>query len=108
MHVLEGPEQLVHDVLLVDLLQDVGTNDCMQVCLHVLKHQVDVLVILSTQDIEQPATVQQAVSMCRQLAMLDCLECNTCTGGVSTWLLGMWAAALLASCFFAMSASPVR
>lgn len=42
MHVLEGAEDLVHDVLLVHLLQDVGTDDGMQVRLHVLKHQVDV------------------------------------------------------------------
>ena len=55
VHVLERPEQLVHDELLVDVLQDVGPDDRMQVRLHVLEHQVDVPVILRFQHILQPA-----------------------------------------------------
>ena len=55
VHVLERLEQLVHDVLLVDLLQDVGPDHCVQVCLHVVKDKVDVLVILSLDHVQQPA-----------------------------------------------------
>lgn len=43
---LDGPQQLPHYVLLVDILQDIGPDDCMQVCLHEVEHQVDVAVIL--------------------------------------------------------------
>jgi hypothetical protein len=52
VHVLEGAEDLVHDVLLVDLLQNVGADDGVQVGLHVLEHQVDVAVVLGLEDVE--------------------------------------------------------
>lgn len=55
MHVLERPEKLVHDVGLVDIFQDVSSDDSMQVCFHVIKDQVDVLVILSLKHILKPA-----------------------------------------------------
>ena len=55
MHVLERPEKLVHYVRLVNVLQDVCSNDSMQVCLHVIKDQVNILVILSLEDILKPA-----------------------------------------------------
>ena len=42
----ERLKALVHDVLLVDLLQDVGADDRVQVRLHVLEDQVDVAVIV--------------------------------------------------------------
>ena len=54
VHILEGSEDLVHDVLLVDLFQDVGSDDSVQVGLHVLKNKVDVAVVLSLQNIQQP------------------------------------------------------
>jgi hypothetical protein len=44
---VEGLQELVDDVLLVDLLQDTRTDDCVEVCLHKVKHKVDVPVILS-------------------------------------------------------------
>jgi hypothetical protein len=55
VHVLERLEELVHDVLLVHLLQDVGADHGVQVGLHVLEHQVYVLVVLRAQHVEQPA-----------------------------------------------------
>ena len=55
VHVLERLQQLVHDVRLVDLFQDVRPNHRMQVCLHVLEHQVDVAVILRLQHVQDPA-----------------------------------------------------
>lgn len=55
VHILERLQQLVHDVRLVDVLQDVGSDDGVQVGLHILKHQVDVAVIFRLQDIQDPA-----------------------------------------------------
>lgn len=55
MHVLQGTEELIHDVGLVDVLQDVCPYDCMQVCLHIIKDQVDVFVILSLEHILKSA-----------------------------------------------------
>ena len=47
-------EQLVHDVLSVDPLEDVSLlDDVVQVRLHELKHQVEVLVIRCSVDIQE-------------------------------------------------------
>ena len=47
VHILQCFKELVHNVLLVDFLQDVGSDDRVQVCLHKVENQVDVPVILS-------------------------------------------------------------
>ena len=44
---------LIHNILDVDWLQYLGFNHSMQISVHELKHQVDVLVIASSDDIQQ-------------------------------------------------------
>ena len=44
---------LIHDILDVNRLQYLGLNDSMQVSVHKLKHQVDVLIVTSSDDIQQ-------------------------------------------------------
>jgi len=44
-------ESLVHDVLLVRLLENVGADHRVQVRLHVLKYEVDVLVVVRLEHI---------------------------------------------------------
>ena len=44
---------LIHDILDVNWLQYLGLNDSMQVSVHELKHQVDVLIIAGSDDIQQ-------------------------------------------------------
>lgn len=39
---------LVDDVLLVNILQQVGTDHCVQIRLHKVKHQVEVLIVFGT------------------------------------------------------------
>lgn len=46
MKLLKGLEQVVHNVVLVRFLQNVGLDDPVQVCLHALKEQADVTLIL--------------------------------------------------------------
>ena len=53
---------LVHDVLLVHILQDVCSDHRMQICLHVLKDEVDVLVILRFVHVLEPAQCSMCVS----------------------------------------------
>lgn len=60
MHVLECLEELIDDELLMDLLEDAGANDHVQIyvemritCLHVVEHQVEIFVILCFDYIEQ-------------------------------------------------------
>ena len=55
MHKLERLEELIHNILLVYLLQDVGTYDGVQVSLHVVKDEVDVAVILCLDDVNKSA-----------------------------------------------------
>ena len=44
---------LIHNILDVNWLQYLGLNDSVQIGVHKLKHQVDVLVIASSDDIQQ-------------------------------------------------------
>ena len=52
VHVLQGFEQLVHDVLFVHVLQDVCADDGVEVRLHVLEHQVQVPVVFCFENVE--------------------------------------------------------
>ncbi len=61
-----GKEVLVEDVLLMDGLHDVGPDDCMEVGLHEVEHQVDVLVVLSLEDVEQGDDVGVAVEFLQE------------------------------------------
>lgn len=45
VHIFEGPEDLIHDILLVNFLQNVGPDHGVQVGLHILKYQIDVTVV---------------------------------------------------------------
>jgi len=50
-------EALVHDELLVHRLEDVGADDGVEVGLHVVEDEVDVLVVLRLQHVLQPDDV---------------------------------------------------
>ena len=51
MHVLQTLQTLVDNVLLVDVLQDVSSDDCVQVSVHEIENQVNITVILCTNDV---------------------------------------------------------
>ena len=53
VHVLQALEHLVDDVLLVDVLKDIGADHRMQVSVHEVKHQVDVAVVFGTHHVLQ-------------------------------------------------------
>mmetsp|Transcript_27717 Transcript_27717/g.73215 ORF Transcript_27717/g.73215 Transcript_27717/m.73215 type:complete len:454 (+) Transcript_27717:27-1388(+) len=61
VHVLQRLEQLVDDVLLVDLLEDLGADDRVQVGLHEVADQIDVLVIVGLEHVQQPHNVLVSV-----------------------------------------------
>lgn len=48
VHVLQALETLVNNVLLVNVLQNVGSDNSMKVGIHEVEDQVDVAIILST------------------------------------------------------------
>jgi hypothetical protein len=47
MHVLQTFEDLVDDVLLMDIFENVGSDNSVQVSLHKVKNQVNISVVLS-------------------------------------------------------------
>ena len=47
MHVLQTLQDLVNNVLLVDVFENVSSDDCMQICVHKIKDKIDITVILS-------------------------------------------------------------
>lgn len=51
VHELQTLYRLVYYVLLVDLFQDVGTDDGVQVCVHEVEDQINVAVIFSSNHI---------------------------------------------------------
>lgn len=50
MKVLQRFENLIKDINLMHFLQDIGPNNRMQICLHKLKYQVQVLFIFGLDD----------------------------------------------------------
>ena len=82
VHELECTQNLVNDVLLVDILQDVSLDHVVQVRIHVLEHEVDIAVILSTNDIQKPYNIQVVMQLLekhdlteRSLSVRSILEC---------------------------------
>ena len=51
MHVLETLEALVDDVLFVDIFQDVGSNNRVQISVHKVEHKVNISIVLRTNHI---------------------------------------------------------
>ena len=47
MHVLQTLQDLVNNVLLVDVFENVGPDNRMQICVHKIKDKIDIAVILS-------------------------------------------------------------
>lgn len=53
VQILHAPEYLVHDEAVMDILEYLLADGVVQICLHVLEDQVQVLVVVGTQDIVQ-------------------------------------------------------
>jgi hypothetical protein len=45
------------------VLHDIGTNDCMQIGLHKIKHQIDIFIILSFHNILKRDDVRMTVEL---------------------------------------------
>lgn len=67
VHVLDGLEDpalviclLVDDVLLVNVFEEVGTDDSVQIRLHEVEHKVEVLIVFGADDVEESDDVGMA------------------------------------------------
>lgn len=70
MHVLQAFQHLVNDVLLVNVLEDIGPNNSMQISVHEVKDEVNISVVLSSDYVLQ----SDNVFMSRQLLQEDDLS----------------------------------
>lgn len=61
MHILETLENLVDDVLLMNILENVSSYNRVEVCVHEVKHQVDVPIVLSPNHVLKPNNVFMSV-----------------------------------------------
>ena len=51
MHVFETLEALVNDILLVDVLEDVSPDNCVQIGIHEVENEVNISIIFCPDDI---------------------------------------------------------
>lgn len=63
VHVLQTLETLVNDVLLVYVLENVCSNDRVQVSVHKVEHEVDVAIVLGSDCVLQSNDVLVAIQL---------------------------------------------
>ena len=51
VHIFQRSKYLVHDVLLVNFFEDIGSDDGMKISLHVLEDEINIAIIFSFKDI---------------------------------------------------------
>lgn len=61
MHVLEGFKKLVDNILFMYFLKNSGPDDNMQICLHEIKHQVQILIVFGLYDVQKSDYIVMAV-----------------------------------------------
>ena len=100
MHVLQALKHLINDVLLVDVLEDIGADNCVKIRVHKVEDQIDVPIVLGTNDILQA----DYILMPRQLLQEDNLSKSTlgisCVlEGIEVFLERHYILGLLVDCF---------
>ncbi len=73
VHILEALQNLIDDVLLVDIFEDVGTDNCMKIRVHKVEDQINISIVLGANYILQ----SDDVLMPRQLLQKDNLSKST-------------------------------
>ena len=79
MHVLQTLENLVDDILLMDLFQDVGTDDGVEVGIHEVENEIDISVVFRSDDVLEPDDVFMADELLQED---DLTEGSLCIGRV--------------------------
>lgn len=79
MHIFHTLQALINNILLVDVFKNVGSNDCMQICIHEVEYEVDVSIVLGTNNILQTDDVFMTVEFLEEHYLT---ECPLCIGGI--------------------------
>ena len=72
MHVLQAFENLVDDILFVDIFQDIRADDCVKVCIHEVKHQVYVPIVLGPNHVLQTDYILVAGQLLQEYDLSKC------------------------------------
>ena len=72
MQILQAFETLVDNILFMDVFQDIGTNDSMQVCVHEIEHQINVTIIFSPDNILQSDNVFMTSQFLQENDLTEC------------------------------------
>jgi hypothetical protein len=72
------------------IFHDVGPDDCMQVGLHEIKHQIDIFIIFCLEDVEQRYDIWVAVELLQEYHLgYYCLYLAVCSLRISRILKGI-------------------
>ena len=66
VHVLETLKALVNDILFMNVLQNVGSDDRVQIRIHKIKHQVNISVVFRPNHILKPDDVFMAIQLLQE------------------------------------------
>ena len=75
MHILQALEALVDDILFVNVFQDVGADNSMQVSIHEVEHQIDVPVIFSANNVLEPDNILVPDQLLQENNLTECPLC---------------------------------
>ena len=74
----------------MDVLHDVGPDDCVQIGLHEIEHQIDIFIIFRFEDIEQRYDIRMAVELLQEYHLrYDILYLAICSLRISRILKGI-------------------
>lgn len=71
MHELEALEVLIDDVLLVNVLQNVGPDHCMQIGVHEIEDQVDITIVFSSNHVLQSNYILMASELLQKYDLAE-------------------------------------
>ncbi len=85
MHEQQRPQQLVNDILLVNLLKDIGTNHCVKIRFHELKHKIQISVIFGADDVHQADDIVMTSKLLQTKGKLTIHNSESCDA-LSSWM----------------------
>jgi hypothetical protein len=79
VHEFQTLQNLVDNVLLVNVFKDICPNDCVEICIHEIKYEVDIAVIFSANDVLETDNVLVTGEFLQEN---DFTESALCIGGI--------------------------
>ena len=78
VHVFETFEALVNDILLMNILQNIGSNNGMQIRIHEIEDEIDIPVVFCSYHILQSNDVLVTVQLLEEYNFTECTLSVSC------------------------------